>query len=290
MHNAITSPYLLPYDGAFDITDFPTRPPSHLLDKQENKQQLIKLSGELSELQRVLFAQNQYSLLLIFQAMDAAGKDSTIRTVMKNINPAGCQVYSFQAPSVEERSHDFLWRTSTRLPQSGRIGIFNRSYYEEVLIARVHPEVLRLQNLPNPEISEEFWHDRLESIVDHEKHLARNGTVILKFWLNISKKEQKRRFLSRIDEPRKNWKFSKDDITERKYWDDYMFAYQEAMRATSKSWAPWYAIPADNKPYMRYSVSDIIVTTLKSLGLTYPRLDSKETNELTKMRKLLENE
>lgn len=290
MHHAITSPYLLPFDGSFEITDFPTRPQSHLLDKEDNKQKLIKLSRELSDLQRVLFAQNQHSLLLIFQAMDAGGKDSTIRTVMKNINPAGCQVYSFQAPSTEEQSHDFLWRTSVRLPQSGRIGIFNRSYYEEVLITRVHPELLSLQNLPDPDINQEFWQNRLESIMDHEKHLARNGTVILKFWLNISKKEQKRRFLSRIDDPEKNWKFSKDDILERKYWNDYMFAYQEALSATSKSWAPWYAIPADNKPYMRCAVADIIVTTLKSLGLTYPRLDNKEENEFNKMRKLLEND
>ena len=290
MHNAIASPYLTPFDGSYNFKDYSTRPASNLLKKKDNKKRLLKIAEEMSDLQRILYAQNQHSLLLIFQAMDAAGKDSTIRAVMENINPAGCQVYSFQAPSTEECSHDFLWRTATRLPQSGKIGIFNRSYYEEVLIVRVHQEYLKAQHLPNIEINQTFWNHRLESIADHEKHLARNGTVILKFWLNVSKDEQKRRFLSRIDEPQKNWKFSKDDITEREYWDDYMNAYQEAIAATSKPWAPWYAIPADDKPYMRMCVADIIVESLRSLGLTYPRIGSKEAKEFSKMRKLLEKE
>lgn len=290
MHDAISSPYLIPFDDSFKIKDYSTKPASHLLDKKANKHKLATLSEQLSSLQKVLYAQNQYSLLIIFQAMDAAGKDSTIRAVMEFINPAGCQVYSFQAPSTEERSHDFIWRTGIRLPQSGRIGIFNRSYYEEVLIVRVHPELLNAQRLPKLQVNEKFWDERLESIQGFEKHLAKNGTVILKFWLNISKKEQKKRFLSRIDDPVKNWKFTKDDIKERKFWDDYMFAYEQALSATSKPWAPWYAIPADDKPYMRTCVSDIIVATLKSLGLTYPRIDHKEAGEFDKMRKLLENE
>ena len=284
------SPYLTPFDGSYNYKDYPTKPSTEVLKKKHNKDRLLELAEEMSDLQRTLYAQNQYSLLLIFQAMDAAGKDSTIRAVMENINPAGCQVYSFQKPSVEECSHDFLWRTTNRLPQSGRIGIFNRSYYEEVLIVKVHPEFLDAQRLPNLEIDKSFWKERLESIADHEKHLARNGTIILKFWLNISKKEQKKRFLSRIDEPQKNWKFSKDDINERKYWDDYMEAYQEAIAATSKPWAPWYAIPADNKPYMRMTVADIIVETLRSLGLTYPRIGPEDFKEIKKMRDILETE
>lgn len=290
MRDAISSPYLIPFDDSFKIKDFSTKPASHLADRKVNKHKLGTLSEQLSSLQKVLYAQNQYSLLIIFQAMDAAGKDSTIRAVMENVNPAGCQVYSFQAPSTEERSHDFLWRSGLRLPQSGRIGIFNRSYYEEVLIVRVHPELLNYQRLPNLHVDTKFWNERLESIQELEKHLARNGTVILKFWLNISKKEQKKRFLSRIDDPDKNWKFTKEDIKERKFWDDYMSAYEQALSVTSEPWAPWYAIPADDKPYMRACVSDIIVETLKGLGLTYPRIDHDEANEFDKMRKLLENE
>ena len=212
--------------------------------------------------------------------MDAAGKDSTIRSVMSGINPAGCQVFSFKKPSDKELDHDFLWRTSKCLPERGRIGIFNRSYYEEVLVVKVHPEILGYQNLPDKINLKTIWQKRYESICEHEKHLARNGTVILKFWLNVSKAEQKNRFLSRIDEQEKHWKWSSADLKERKCWDDYMSAYEDALNATSKSWAPWYAIPADDKPFMRYCVADILKNTLQSLGLKFPSLGVKEKGNL----------
>jgi len=219
--------------------------------------------------------------------MDAAGKDRTVRAVMNGINPAGCQVYSFKQPSLHELDHDFLWRTAVCLPERGRIGIFNRSYYEEVLAVRVHPEFLEAQRLPGKLNLAHLWRERMESINDHERHLARNGTVILKFWLNISKGEQRKRFLSRIDEPDKNWKFAESDIRERRHWAAYMRAYERALAATSTAWAPWYAIPADHKPYMHYCVADIIVQSLRSLGLTYPRVNAAQKKQLLKMRKLL---
>ena len=290
MFNAIESPYLAPLDGSFKYKKFDSKPAKHLLDKKQNKKRLTELSDQLSDLQHILYAQAQHSMLLIFQAMDAGGKDSTIRAVMSSVNPAGCQVYSFQRPSHEEYRHDFLWRTTLRLPERGRIGVFNRSYYEEVLAVKVHPEFLNAQSLPDLKVNQALWEQRLESIADHEKHLARNGIAIVKFWLNISKQEQKKRFLSRIDEPQKNWKFSKDDIHERQYWDDYMDAYQAAIAATSKPWAPWYVIPADDKPYMRMCVADIIVTALRSLGLTYPRIDAQQAKDFEKMRDKLEKD
>ncbi len=290
MFNAIPSPYLAPFDNTFLIKNYPTAPLKHGLSKQECKKRLDELSLTISDLQRILYAHNQYSILLIFQAMDAAGKDSTIRTVLDNVDPNGSQVYSFQAPTEEELKHDFIWRTVDKLPPHGRIGIFNRSYYEEVLIVKVHSEFLRTQNITASEVNEEFWGNRFSSILDHEKHLARNRTIILKFWLNVSKKEQKKRFLSRIDEPQKNWKFSKDDINERQHWNEYMSAYQTCISQTSKPWAPWYAIPADDKPFMRMCVADIIVATMRSLGLTYPRIGTNEHKEFQKMRDILENE
>jgi PPK2 family polyphosphate:nucleotide phosphotransferase len=206
---------------------------------------------------------------------------------MNGVDPAGCQVYSFKKPTAHELDHDFLWRTAVCLPERGRIGIFNRSYYEEVLAVRVHPEYLAAQRLPGKIKLERLWRERMESINDHERHLARNGTVIIKFWLNISKKEQRKRFLSRIDEPQKNWKFVESDVRERQHWDAYMRAYEQALAATSKEWAPWYAIPADHKPYMHYCIADIIVQSLKSLGLTYPRVDADQEKKLQKMRRLL---
>lgn len=290
MFDPIPSPYLVPFDDSFKIKKYPTAPPMDGLSKQECKKRLQELSLNLSDLQRVLYAHNQYSLLLIFQAMDAAGKDSTIRAVMDSVDPNGCQVYSFQGPSQEELKHDFLWRTVDKLPPHGRIGIFNRSYYEEVLIVKVHPQFLIAQNISPEQANKEFWEQRYESILDHEKHLARNRTVVLKFWLHLSKKEQKRRFLSRIDEPQKNWKFCKADIEERQYWDEYMSAYQTAISKTSKPWAPWYAIPADNKPYMRMCIADIVVERLRSLGLTYPRLGPDEYEAFKEMRSVLEKE
>jgi len=289
MFNALTSPYLVPFDGKFEIKNAATESPDSSLGKKDFKRLLGELIVEMDDLQRMLYAQDRYAVLLVFQGMDASGKDSTIRTVMNGIDPAGCQVFSFKQPTVHELDHDFLWRTAVSLPQRGRIGIFNRSYYEEVLAVRVHPEYLEAQRLPGKIDLERLWQERMESINDHEKHLARNGTVILKFWLNISKKEQRKRFLSRIDEPHKNWKFAESDVREREHWDAYMQAYEQALAATSREWAPWYAIPSDHKPFMHYCVADIIVQTLKSLGLTYPRVDAAQEKKLQKMRKLLGN-
>ncbi|NOX69647.1 MAG: polyphosphate kinase 2 family protein [Gammaproteobacteria bacterium] len=256
------------YDGSFRVAETSSKPPKG--KTIGSKRRLKTAVKNLDELQQRLAASDRHSLLLIFQAMDAAGKDSTIRAVMQGINPAGCQVFSFKKPGRNELDHDFLWRTSLRMPERGRIGIFNRSQYEEVLIVRVHPEILQQQKLPASSINEGIWTERFESICDQEKHLARNGTVILKFWLNVSHEEQKRRFLRRLDKPEKNWKFEPGDVAERAHWDDYMRAYEDALNATSTPWAPWYAIPADNKPYMRATVAETITAALDSLDLEYP--------------------
>jgi len=289
MFEALSNPYLVPFDGNFQLKNYPT-----LVDGELQKKKLKKkLEGEvekLHELQRVFYAHDRHALLLIFQAMDAAGKDGTIRAVMSGVNPAGCQVFSFKKPTPQELDHDFLWRTNLHLPERGRIGIFNRSYYEEVLVVRVHPEYLNFQKLPVSLDLSNIWEERFESIRDMEKHLARNGTVILKFWLNVSKEEQRRRFLSRLNEPEKYWKFSAGDVTERGYWQDYMYAYQEALGATSRPWAPWYAVPADNKPYMRLTVARIIRRTLESLSLEYPKVDPREKARFDEMRDLLKLE
>jgi len=290
MFEAVHDPYLVPYDGSFDRKSMPTAPPKGVEGKKTLKKELAGYIEQLDELQRVLYAHNKYAVLLVFQAMDAAGKDGTIRAVMSGINPAGCQVFSFKQPSSEELEHDFLWRTARRLPERGRIGIFNRSYYEEVLVLRIHPEYLQGQNLPGPVDGKRIWKQRYRSILDHEHHLARNGTVVLKFWLNVSKDEQKRRFLSRLDEPEKNWKFSSSDVRERGYWDQYMKAYDKALSATSRPWAPWYAIPADDKPFMRVQVAKILVDTLQSLDLHYPEVDGKERARFDEMRRLLDEE
>jgi PPK2 family polyphosphate:nucleotide phosphotransferase len=290
MFEAISSPYLVPFDHSFRLKDASTVPPDGGPDKKEKKKRLKDLIDELEDLQRMLYAQDKYALLLIFQAMDAAGKDGTIRAVMTGVNPAGVQVFSFKVPTPEELDHDFLWRTTIRLPERGRIGIFNRSYYEEVLVVRVHPKFLDNQRLPYAIDLERIWEDRFESIREHEKHLARNGLVILKFWLNVSKEEQRQRFLARIEEPEKNWKFSGSDVDERSFWDQYMRAFEEALNATSRPWAPWYAIPADDKPYMRLRVAQIIVNTMKSLGLKYPTVGPEALSELKEMRKILERE
>jgi PPK2 family polyphosphate:nucleotide phosphotransferase len=289
MFKAIKSPYLVSFDGGFKVGKSPTSPQSKDLSKNNCNARLAEQVEALSDLQRRLYAQNRYALLLIFQAMDAAGKDGTIRAVMSGIDPAGCQVYSFKAPSTEELDHDFLWRTALRLPERGRIGIFNRSYYEEVLVVRVHPEFLDAQHLPKSK-DRKIWEERYDSIRDHERHLARNGTVILKFWLNVSKDEQRRRFISRIDELEKNWKFSSRDIEERQYWDAYMQAYENALNATSRAWAPWYAIPADDKNFMRMTVAEIIVERLRSLDIEYPELPKEERGRLLEMREVLEKE
>lgn len=287
MFKAIASPYLVPFDETFIIEKSSTVPSNDAPDKKKCKNQLNKLIKELDELQRIFYAHNKYALLLIFQAMDAAGKDGTIRSVMSGVNPAGCQVFSFKQPTPEELDHDFLWRTAKCLPERGRIGIFNRSYYEEVLVVRVHPEFLQAQRLPNEINLDQLWQQRYETIRDHEKHLARNGTVILKFWLNISKDEQRKRFLARIEQPEKNWKFSPVDVAERRFWNKYMQAYEDTLNATSRPWAPWYAIPADNKPYMRLAVAEVIVNTLKTLGLKYPTVGKEEKAKLKEMHNLL---
>jgi len=281
--------YRAPTDGSFRRADFSTAP-RNAVDPDKAKKKLGKIVRRLDKLQRILYAQDRYSVLCVFQAMDAAGKDSTIRAVTRGLNPAGFQVFSFKAPSKRELDHDFLWRTSRSLPERGRIGVFNRSYYEEVLVVRVHPEYLSGQRLPELGSLEELWSARYESIRDHEKHLTRNGTVILKFWLNVSSQEQRRRFLDRIDDPNKNWKFSAADLEERARWADYMQAYEEAVRATSTTWAPWYVIPADDKPFMRLTVSRILEQTLTGLDMQYPTLDDETIEAVDRCRAQLEAE
>jgi PPK2 family polyphosphate:nucleotide phosphotransferase len=244
--------------------------------------------ADLTEIQQMLYADNTHSLLLIFQAMDAAGKDGTIKHVMSGVNPQGCQVYSFKKPSDEELDHNFLWRYMKCLPERGRIGIFNRSYYEDVLVVKVHPELL--QSLPDGKRGKSFWEDRYEDINAFERHLERNGTVILKFFLNVSKKTQKERFMERLDRPEKNWKFSVSDVAEREHWDDYMDAYENAINATSTEWAPWYIIPADHKWATRALIADIITTTLRDLDLQFPQMTEAKLDMLAEARKKLEAE
>jgi PPK2 family polyphosphate:nucleotide phosphotransferase len=284
---AVSSPYLAADDGSFSYDQMSTSPPKERPRKSEMRQRLEELNEELAELQATLYAHDRFAILLVFQAMDAAGKDGTIKAVLRGVNPAGCQVFSFKQPSHEELQHDFLWRTTQRLPERGRIGVFNRSYYEEVLVVRVHPQFLDSQNLPERTPLDELWKKRFESIRNHELHLALNGTIVLKFWLNVSKEEQRRRFLARLDEPQKHWKFAVGDVQQREHWDDYMKAYDEAIRETSRSWAPWYAIPADNKTYMRVTVADILVRSLKQLGLRYPKVREEDSRRFDEMRALL---
>jgi len=285
MFEAPASPYLVPFDGSFCVKDASTKP---LTTDYAYKGKHRKLARrQLNKLQRVLAAGDSHAVLLVFQAMDAAGKDSTIRAVMQGVDPSGCQVFSFRKPSSLELDHDFLWRTTYRLPERGRIGIFNRSQYEEVLIVRVHPGILDGQKLPELVDLDTIWDERLRSIREQEEHLARNGTMILKFWLNVSKDEQKRRFLARLDDPDKNWKFEPGDLVERSYWDEYMRAYEAALNATSRPWAPWYAIPADNKRYMQARVASIIIEALQSIGLEYPEPSPEDLAEFEKARKEL---
>jgi len=287
MFTAVKNPCLVPFNGKFRLSEAKTLVKTTTDDKKYQKK-LEKLVNDIDELQRRLYASDSYSILLVFQAMDAAGKDSTIRAVMSGVDPAGCEVFSFKQPNSEELDHDFLWRTAKSLPERGRIGIFNRSYYEEVLAVRVHPEYLDRQKLPFHVELEELWQQRYESIRDHEKHLARNGTVVLKFWLNVSHEEQRNRFLSRLDEPEKNWKFSPGDVEESRRWEDYMSAYEDLLNATSRPWAPWFAVPADDKPYARLQVAKIIVESLETLNLRYPEVSLKHLEEIKEMRKLLD--
>lgn len=281
--------------GSFtSLKNYATDNTGDISDKHEAKEWLKKYVEEMQVLQEKLYAGNSQAVLLIFQAMDGAGKDSTIEHVMSGINPQGCQVYSFKQPSAEELEHDFLWRTAKRLPERGRIGIFNRSYYEEVLVTRVHPDLLLRQHLPGVEspesLDDDFWNQRYQSINEHEQHLYRNGTTIIKFFLHVSKKEQATRFLKRIDEPDKNWKFSLADLEERKMWDHYQEAYEKMIQATSSLQAPWYIIPADKKWYMRLVVAEIILQRMRDLDLRNPELTDKQKDDLKKGRDLLMKE
>jgi PPK2 family polyphosphate:nucleotide phosphotransferase len=273
------------------LKDYDARYTAIFKDKEDAGEMLKKDIERLGELQDVLYASADYSLLIVFQAMDAAGKDGTIKHVMTGINPQGCQVTSFKQPSTEELDHDYLWRVNKNLPRRGMISIFNRSHYEEVLVTRVHPEYILSQNIPGidsvDKINKSFWENRYESINNFEKHLYDNGTVILKFFLHVSKDEQKNRFLKRIEEPEKNWKFSLGDVKERQYWDKYMEAYEEAIEHTSTKHAPWYVIPADKKWFMRAAVGDIIVGTLESLELSYPQINSSEKAKLEEAKDFL---
>ena len=271
-----------------DLRKWPTRVKPAYKSKKEYKKYLEEHVEKLSELQRLHYASNRYAVLLIFQAMDAAGKDGAIRHVMSGVNPQGCQVFSFKHPSATELEHDFLWRTTRSLPERGRIGIFNRSYYEEVLIVRVHPEILRSQGLPDGLVEERaIWQDRYRSIVDLENHLHRNGTRIIKFFLHLSEEEQRKRFLDRIDEPEKNWKFSLADIEERKFWKQYMQAYEACLGATSTKISPWYVVPADDKKNARLIISKIILDTFNSLKMHYPKTDARRRQELLSIREQL---
>ena len=290
MKLSIDSPYLVPPGKGFDISSCPTQPPGDV-ETRKLKRRLQSTRSAIAKLQHRMFAQNRNALLLIFQALDAGGKDSTIRHVTRGINPAGCRVSSFKQPSSEELDHDFLWRTSKQMPERGCIGIFNRSYYEEVLVVRVHPEILRHQRIPvMPNDSDSLWTDRFASINALEKHLVNNGTAILKFWLNVSKEEQRQRFLSRLNEPKKHWKFSVSDVRERNFWDDYMLAYQDAIRATSTYHAPWFTIPADNKWYMRVVVADIILQGLQMINPHFPVVDKEAKSRFADMRAILEDD
>ncbi len=260
------------------------------IDKSEAKERLEQDIKSLSELQEKLYAQDRWSVLLIFQAMDAAGKDSAIEHVMKGINPQGCQVHSFKAPTAIELDHDYMWRTSCALPERGRIGVFNRSYYEEVLVVRVRPEILEKQRLPKGLVTKNIWEERYEDIRSFERYLARNGTLVLKFFLHVSKEEQKKRFLDRIDEPEKNWKFNSGDVAERALWNQYMSAYEDAIRNTACEHAPWYVVPADKKWYTRLVVAAAIDEAMQGLNLQFPKVDAAGLEEIRKSREILMNE
>ena len=280
-----TDEYLVREGDDVDLDKWPTQGKPICKSKDDYKALLEDHVAQLSDLQQMHYASNRYAVLLIFQAMDAAGKDGAIRHVMSGVNPQGCQVFSFKHPSPAELEHDFLWRTTRNLPERGRIGIFNRSYYEEVLIVRVHPEILEGERLPDAiEDNKAIWHDRYRSIVDLERHLHCNGTRIVKFFLNLSKDEQRKRFLERIDEPEKNWKFSMDDIKERGFWKQYMKAYEKCLSATSAKDSPWYIVPADDKESARLIVSQIVIETLKSLNMSYPETTPERRQELLAIR------
>jgi PPK2 family polyphosphate:nucleotide phosphotransferase len=273
----------------FRLRDFDPADTGRMNSKEEAAAELQRGVDQLRKWQDRLYAQQQWALLLIFQAMDAAGKDGTIKHVMSGVNPAGCEVYSFKAPSGIEMKHDYLWRTTLRLPESGRIGIFNRSYYEEVLVVRVHEPLLKQRQIPPSLIRKNIWQQRFEDICSFERYLSHNGVVIRKFFLNLSKDEQCRRFQARLDQPEKHWKFSASDIKEREYWDDYMTAYEDMIRHTATPWAPWYVVPADHKWFTRMVVAATVVDTLAALNLSYPKVDAEKHRQLEKTRRLLKN-
>lgn len=281
-------PFLVPEAATIKLNDCPTQVAPLYESKKSYKKLLKAQVTKLSAQQHLQYAHDQYSLLLVFQAMDAAGKDGAIKHVMSGINPQGCQVFSFKQPSATELDHDFLWRSTKCLPERGRIGIFNRSYYEEVLVVRVHPEYLAGQKLPDDlSDSESIWQQRYQSIVDHENHLYRNGTRIVKFFLHLSEEEQRKRFVARIDNPEKNWKFSFSDVEERKHWQQYMHAYEACLNATSTRTAPWYVVPADDKKNARLLIAEIVLETYKSLAMHYPVSDAKRQQELLAIRQQL---
>jgi PPK2 family polyphosphate:nucleotide phosphotransferase len=284
-------PYRITKGKGFRLKDFDPADTAGLqMDKGEARELLQRGTSWLAEEQGMLYAQDRWSLLLVFQAMDAAGKDSTIKHVMSGVNPQGCQVSSFKQPSSEDLDHDFMWRYVRHLPERGRIGIFNRSYYEEVLVVRVHPEILKRQKLPSPLVGKQIWDERLADIARFEDYATRQGTKILKFFLHVSRKEQKKRFMDRLDEPEKNWKFSASDVKEREFWDDYMQAFEEAIGATASKHAPWYVVPADNKWFTRLIVAAAIVEAMASLDLTYPKVDAAQKKELAAARVALSRE
>jgi PPK2 family polyphosphate:nucleotide phosphotransferase len=284
-------PFRITKGKSFRLKDFdPADTRGLKLDKGDAAELLAKGTSWLSEEQEVLYAQDRWSLLLVFQAMDAAGKDGTIKHVMSGINPQGCQVFSFKQPSSEDLDHDFLWRYVKCLPERGRIGIFNRSYYEEVLVVRVHPEILAKQKLPQDRVGKRIWDERLADIANFEDYLTRQGTIILKFFLHLSREEQKKRFMERLDTPEKSWKFSAADVKEREYWDDYMRAFEEAIQATAGQLAPWYVVPADHKWFTRLIVAAAIVEAVEHLGLSYPQIDAIKKKELVTAREALARE
>ena len=284
-------PFRITKGADFRLKDFdPAETCGLKLDRGETAELIERGIAWLTEEQDMLYAQNRWSLLLVFQAMDAAGKDSTIKHVMSGVNPQGCQVVSFKQPSSEELDHDFMWRYLRHLPERGRIGIFNRSYYEEVLVVRVHPEILTRQNLPPRLVDKGIWEERLADIAHFEDYVTRQGTKILKFFLHVSRKEQKKRFMERLDEPEKSWKFSASDVKERKFWDDYMDAFEEAIQATASKHAPWFVVPADNKWFTRLLVGAAIVEAMESLGLAYPKVDAAKKKELAAARAALSRE
>jgi PPK2 family polyphosphate:nucleotide phosphotransferase len=286
----VASPYLVPWNRRFRVADAPTEPPDDAPGKKKLAERLASAVARMAAAQEKLYADDRYSLLLVFQAMDAAGKDGTIKAVTTGLNPTGCQVFSFKAPSAEELDHDFLWRIWRALPERGRIGIFNRSHYEEVIVVRVHPEFLGGQRLARGTDGRELWKERYDSIRDMERHLARSGTAILKFFLNVSRDEQKKRFLDRIEEQKANWKFSAKDVAERAHWDGYMQAYEDALGETSRPWAPWFAVPADSKGFMRTCVAEIVAETLESLPLRFPVVPREEKKRMAELRAKLESD